>query len=76
VPLNWARTQNNLGKALRVLGRRLNDADVLREALRSTRQARKMVIEVAGLVQYKADFDARIDEIEADIDAFENKVTD
>src|ERR1700722_6778812 len=49
VPLDWAQTQNNLGLALRDLGKRTNDTNELCEALSDRVSAWQVFSEAAAL---------------------------
>jgi tetratricopeptide (TPR) repeat protein len=63
-PLDWARTQMNLGRALQSLGERLRREDLLSEALQAVRQAQAIYVD-AGLRQYDEHFATRIEALEA-----------
>jgi tetratricopeptide (TPR) repeat protein len=72
VPLQWARTQTNLGTALWSLGKRAGQLHLVKEALEVTRAARELYLS-AAIVQYEAAFTSRIEALEAEIAALEER---
>jgi tetratricopeptide (TPR) repeat protein len=67
VPLDWGMTQNNLGKALELLGVRNKDAELLHEALRVTKQAYLIFVKDAGQSQHEPYFQERLKAIQQHI---------
>jgi hypothetical protein len=67
VPLQWAMTQGNLGKALELLGVRNKDVALLHEALRVTEQAYFVYVKDARQSQYEPYFQKRLKAIQQHI---------
>jgi hypothetical protein len=66
VPLDWAATQNNLGRALRTLGERTHDRAKLEEARKAVNAAFEVVMH-AGQEHRRRYFEDRLREIDGQL---------